>query len=511
MNTSLSWGKHLAALLCGGLLPLGLSPFDHWPLAILSCGLLALLLEGYGPKVVFRLCLCYGIGLFGVGVSWVYVSIHVHGGESVAISLFLTSLFVLALALVFAIPFSLYGCFRNTGRLARLAVFPCLWVLVEWLRGWIFTGFAWLYLGNSFTGTWLAGWAPIGGVLLLSLIGAFSAVALLQLVAPSHSPATARHSRALRFIPVLVAGTLWLNGQSLGQISWTAPAPKSLSLAMVQPALTPSQKWNSEILYDILVQLRDQSTGLWGKDLLIWPESAIPAPARDRDVEPFMTFLEGMAKASGTTLITGIPLYEAGRYYNGVILVGDDQGTYAKRHLVPFGEYLPLDSLLRGIINFFDRPMSSFTAGAENQPLLNAKGTALAAAICYEIIFQDLVSSTAADAEVILTLSNDVWFGDTIAPHQHLQMARLRAIENGKPVVRATNDGISAVIDPRGRITARMPQFTAATLETEVLPYRGQTPFNRFNSWPVVIFCLLALGAVATLGRTPQVPVFIGR
>jgi len=486
--------RYLAALLCGALLPLGLAPFDLWPLAILSSAALALLLVDLPPRAVFKHSFFYGVGLFAAGVSWVYVSIRVHGGESLPIALFLTSLFVALLALLFALPFALFGCLRRGGRTLQLLAFPVLWVLVEWLRGWIFTGFPWLYLGNAFVDTWLAGWAPIGGVLLLSLLGVFSGVALVLVGCAG----AARHHR---FIPVAVALALWVVAAPLQRVQWTTPVAQPLTLAMVQPALTPSQKWGPDTLYDILVQLREQSEPLWGVDLLIWPESAIPTPPQN--IVPFMEFLEDTATHSGTTLITGIPLYEQGRYYNSVILVGEDAGSYAKRHLVPFGEYLPLDSLLRGIIQFFDRPMSSFSHGPDEQPLLNVKGTPTAAAICYEIVYQDLVAGSSADAGMILTLSNDVWFGDTIAPHQHLQMARLRAIENAKPVIRGTNDGISAIIGPKGEIEMTMPQFTAAAMKGTVTAHEGHTPFNHFGSRPVVIFCLLifALALASTQRR----------
>ncbi|MGD9662574.1 MAG: apolipoprotein N-acyltransferase [Porticoccaceae bacterium] len=493
MTTLLSAGRYSVALLCGALMPLGLAPFGWWILALLSAGTLALLLQKLRPKGVFFTCFYYGLGMFGAGVSWVFISINHHGGESIAISTLLTGLFILALTLIFAASFALYGYFRGDSPLRQLLLFPATWVMVEWLRGLLFTGFPWLYLGNSFTDTWLAGWAPIGGVLLLSFIGAFSSAALLMLITGSlnlvrNRPQDASKNLAAYAIATALASLLWLGGIALKDIQWTSPA-KSLSVAMVQPALTPSEKWNEDILYDILVQLRDQSAGYWGKDLLIWPESAIPTTPED--VQPFIDYLGELAKESNTTLVTGIPLLKEQRYYNSVILIGADQGAYSKRHLVPFGEYIPLEGLLRGIIKFFDRPMSSFYPGEAAQPLLNAKNTPIATAICYEIVFQDMVAASANDAEMILTLSNDVWFGDSIAPHQHLQMARLRAIENRKPVVRVTNDGISAIIDEQGNISAQMPQFVATTLAAEVTPYTGTTPFNRFRSWPIVIFCLL--------------------
>ena len=479
-----------AALLLGAIFPLGLAPFHLWPLSVLSCGLLSPLLLGQTPAIVFRRCLFYGVGLFGTGVSWVYISIRVHGGESAILAFLLTALFVLLLAMVFAAPFSLFGHLRRAGRGWQLAAFPAFWVLVEWFRGWVFTGFPWLYLGNGVIDTWLAGWAPVGGVLLLSLIASATGTVLVALTVSK----TAKSALA-------VAGiiAIWLAGLPLREVEWTEKRTEQLSLAMIQPALTPGQKWSNDLLYDILMLLRNQSAPYWGKDLIIWPESAIPTPPQD--IEPFIDFLDERAVESGTTLITGIPLRDDGRYYNSVILLGEDEGQYAKRHLVPFGEYLPFDSLLRGIIKFFNRPMSSFSPGADDQPLLTTRGLAIAAAICYEIVYQDLVSASAAGADMILTLSNDVWFGDSIGPHQHLQMARLRAIENAKPVVRSTNDGISAIIDHRGQITLTLPQFARTSGSGEVTPRSGHTPFNLWGSWPVVGVCLALLLAIHLTAR----------
>lgn len=479
-----------AALIFGCLLPLGLAPFHFWPLAILSVALLCWLLRELPLKKVFYTSLSYGLGLFGTGISWVFISMYTHGGESIYISGFLTALLVGLLAVIFALTFSVYGLIKTDSPGKPLLAFPALWVLVEWVRGWLFTGFPWLYLGNAFVDTWLAGWAPIGGVLLLSFIGAFSGAALIQL---RQLPKAAISAGA----PTIVALSFWLAAIPLNKIEWTSPK-KPLAVGMIQPALTPSQKWNSDILYEILVQLRYQSEDLWNTDLLIWPESAIPVPPQD--VQPYIDFLDNYASETGTALITGIPLYEGGRYFNSVMVLGNDEGTYSKRHLVPFGEYIPLEEVLRGLIAFFDRPMSSFSAGGDNQPLFTAKGTLIASAICYEIVYQDLVAASARDADLILTLSNDVWFGDSIAPHQHLQMARLRAIENRKPVVRSTNDGISAIIDHRGQVTYRAPQFIQTTLRGEVTPTSGITPFNYWRSWPIILFCIGLFGYFLVTG-----------
>lgn len=486
-----------AALLAGGIFPLGLAPFDLPAAAVLSVAALLLLLTDLSPRRAFGLCFAYGLGLFGVGSSWVYISIHDHGGDSVLVAGTLTLAFVLLLALCFALPFSAYGLVRRRNLVVAALAFPSLWVLVEWLRGWLFTGFPWLYLGNAFIDTPLAGWAPVGGVLALSWIGAFMAVAVAGLRDIARTPAGV-------FAGLLAAVLLWLAGDSLSGRQWTQPREQSLSVAMIQPNFTLEQKWDEQSLTDILLTLRRATERNWDKDLVIWPESAVPALRQE--MQPFLEMMDRRAERHDTALITGLPVKEFDKYYNAVTVLGNGRGDYFKRHLVPFGEYVPLESLLRGAIGFFDLPMSAFSAGAADQPLLKVKGIPVATAICYEIVFQDMMAQSATEAELLLTVSNDSWFGDSIAPHQHLQMARVRALENAKPLLRATNGGITAIADHRGRLTARAPQHVSALLEGEVTPRRGQTPFNRLGSLPVVILSLVLLGLAVRLRGQRNLP-----
>ncbi len=498
MTPHFPFGARLpVALLAGAAFPLGLAPFDLPAAAVLSVAALLLLLTDLSPRQTFRLCFAYGLGLFGVGSSWVYISIHDHGGDSVLVAGTLTLAFVLLLALCFALPFSAYGLVRRRNLVLAALAFPSLWVLVEWLRGWLFTGFPWLYLGNAFIDTPLAGWAPVGGVLTLSWIGAFTAVAVAGLRDITHAPAGV-------FAGLLAAVLLWLAGDSLSDRPWTQPREQSLSVAMVQPNFTLEQKWDEQSLTEILLTLRRAAERNWDKDLVIWPESAVPALRHE--MQPFLELMDRRAERHDTALITGVPVKDFDEYYNAVTVLGNGQGDYFKRHLVPFGEYVPLESLLRGAIGFFDLPMSAFSAGAADQPLLEVKGIPVATAICYEIVFQDMMAESATEAELLLTVSNDSWFGDSIAPHQHLQMARMRALENAKPLVRATNGGITAIADHRGQLTAKAPQHVPALLEGEVTPRRGQTPFNRLGSLPVVLLSLVLLGLTMWLRRQRNLP-----
>lgn len=473
------YASGLAALLSGALAPLALAPVGWWPVAILCCALLSHLLRGEGIKRAAFICWLFGVGMYGVGASWVYVSIHQYGHAPAPLAILLTALFVMGLAAVFALPLSLYGAFKHSTGVKLALAFTALWVLGEWFRSWFLSGFPWLYLGYGFIDTWLAGWAPVGGVLTMSAIVAGSGATLSHVLSrPQKWPAV--------LASLLVVGC-WCSGQVLRDIPWTQPAVgQPLTVALIQPNLPVLAKWQEEELPDILQTMHQQATALADRDLIIWPESGIPAlPGQ---VGNFLKTLHTTASQQQTALISGIPSQINGAYFNSVVGLGNASGTYHKRRLVPFGEYVPLESALRGVIEFFDLPMSSFRAGAARQPLLKAGNYRIATAICYEIAYAELIARDAGDAHMLLTVSNDTWFGDSLGPHQHLQIARVRALETGKPLLRATNDGITAIVDHRGRVTRRLPRFSAGVLDGEITPFKGATPYSRQPTLPVMLF-----------------------
>ena len=161
---------------------------------------------------------------------------------------------------------------------------------------------------------------------------------------------------------------------------------------------------------------------------------------------------------------------------------------------MPFGEYVPLQELLRGLIAFFNLPMSDFARGEPGQALLQAKGFSIAPFICYEVVYPEFAASLAAQSDILLTVSNDAWFGRSIGPLQHLQMAQMRALEAGRWMIRSTNNGVTVLIDPQGRISEHMPAFEQATLYGEVTPMQGLTPYLQWRSWPLIVLCTVLLG-----------------
>ena len=478
----------LAALVAGGFTTLTASPFELWWLGPVAIGLLYVGLHTLTPAQAALKGWLYGVALFASGTSWVYVSIHDYGYTGVPLAVFLTALFVTILALFFAGTFWLYRRFTS----ARFAFvsFAGAWVLGEVLRTYLFTGFPWLLLGSGYVDSPMAAWAPVGGVYLLSLLvalsGALGAELLLRRQWWSLAPLAA----------------IWLIPLALPQ-QWTTPAAEPTRVALLQGNLPQLLKWTPEgqrtaanTYSELTREVADEV------DLIIWPETALPM--METQARPVLERVQANLPPD-VALLTGIVQRdEQERYFNSVIGVGDVEGSYQKEHLVPFGEYLPLESLLRGAIDFFDLPMSTFTKGEHEQTPMQAAGIHIGNAICYEIIYPQLVARRAQDSGVIMTVSNDTWFGASIGPHQHLQMARLRALENGRYVVRATSNGITAIIDSNGRIVERAPQFETTTLTGEFYAMEGLTPFTRLGSWPVWLLAGLMLLPGVVAARTTR-------
>ena len=485
-------GHALLALLAGGAMPLALAPFDIWPLLLLAGGLCFWVLQraGSGAQAFWRSWL-FGVGKYAVGASWVYVSIDVYGGAGGLLSTTLVAFFVAGLALFHGVFGWLYYQARRIGRCTGMAdalLFASLWTALEWALTWVFTGFPWLFAGFAFVDTPLAGLAPVGGVLLVSFAALLTATTATTL-------ATARAQPA----PLLLAAAVWLVAWALQAVDWTSPGA-TRTVALVQANQAQETKWDPDGARLAKERYQQLSAPVWDHDIVFWSEAAIPELYHR--AAPFINALAGQAHADLVLGVVAAQVQQGGEevvIHNAAISTGG--GIYRKRRLVPFGEYVPLESLLRGSIAFFDLPMSRTAPGAETQPLLQAGGLALALAICYEIAYPSAVAAQARHADALATISNDTWFGASIGPHQHLQIARMRALENGKYVLRATNNGITAIIDQRGAVVARLPQFEAGVLTGTVRAAAGATPFGRFGNLPVLLIVAVAVLVSFTMPR----------
>nr|WP_252738125.1 apolipoprotein N-acyltransferase [Marinobacter salexigens] len=478
-------------MVAGALQTLTFSPFHFWWLGPISVMLIALVSISLPASKLFTAGFLAGLGLFSSGATWVYISISEFGNTSIPVSVLLTAAFVAVLALFPALAFWFWGKLAKNSAVRRLILFPAIWILGDWLRGWLLTGFPWLYLGTAHTDGPLAGLAPVVGVHGLTFVIAASGAAIV-----AAGWLIARQRLASAGVVAVVALTPWIAAPVLNKVDWTDISTEPTSVAAMQGNIPQQVKWDPEFLKDQIVAYLGMTEPYWNTDLILWPETAIPIP-QDQAGKIIDHIAEQLGDES--TLITGIPWYGFSErasdftFHNSITAIGNGEGIYHKQKLVPFGEYVPLEGVLRGLIGFFDLPMSSFTRGPENQSPLIANGTKVMPFICYEVAYPDFLARNAVNSDLLLTISNDGWFGDSVGPLQHLQIARMRALETGRYMIRGTNNGVTAIIDNKGQITARIPQFERAVLTGEAFKASGSTPYMMTASWPVLTLALILI------------------
>jgi apolipoprotein N-acyltransferase len=488
---------HLAlAMIAGALGVAGFAPAGVAPLAIVSVAALFGLAARYAPRHAFALGFAWGLGHFGVGVSWVYVSLHDFGMMPAPIAAAATALFCAYLALFPAAAMAATQKLGGGTAARLLLAAPGLWVIAEWVRMWLFTGFPWLALGYSQIDTPLAGLAPLGGVFAVSLASALVAGALACLV-------LARG--AVRVAAVGVAGALFATGFAAGRIEWTAPTGSPVSVALLQGNIPQDLKFDParyRATLETYLRLAEASHA----KLIVFPETAVP---RFLDaVDPALVErIAARARANGGDALLGVPLRDAdGRYFNALVSLGTSpRQTYAKSHLVPFGEFIPPG--FHWIVAVLRIPLSDFSRGGSDQPPLSVAGQRVAPNICYEDVFGEEIIRMLPAATLLVNVSNVAWFGDSLAPAQHLEISRMRALETGRYLLRATNTGVTAIVDDRGRIVARLPTFAEGTLDGAAQGRTGATPYVRAGNAPAILGSLaLAAAAFAASRRVQRAP-----
>jgi len=485
----------LVALIAGCLLPFAFAPFGFYPLAIISPALLLLTWLHSTAKQTFWRGFLFGLGFFGIGASWVYISIHQFGNAPFPLAAFITILFVAILALFIAISGYIFTRFLPTNNWAKFYLaFPSIWVLFEWIRSWILTGFPWLLLATSQTDSPLSGFAPLFGTYGLAFIITLNSALLVSILLDARKK---QIKKVAINISILIA--IWLAGFGLSMLSWTATASKPIQVSLMQGNIPQQLKWDKTYLELTLKRYVDLTQQHWDSHLIIWPEAAIPL--LQQNAQPFLNNLNQQAKKHRTTLITGIPIQEDDHYYNGMIAIGMDHAKYYKRHLVIFGEYLPWwINWLRGVIGLLDIPMSDFSSGSDNQAKFNVAGLTFAPFICYEIAYPDLVLKAAEQSQVLLTINNDAWFDDSIALAQHLQIGRFQALATGRYLLFLSNTGMTAIVTPQGRIQNEIPAFKTGVLTGYFKGMTGLTPWAKLGDK----FIILLLIVFFIIARTTQ-------
>ncbi|MGF1614311.1 MAG: apolipoprotein N-acyltransferase [Gammaproteobacteria bacterium] len=493
-------GSHAnaTALLAGLALPLAFAPFGLLPLAVLAPAVLFVLWERASPAQALLRGWLFGLGLFGLGVSWVHESFqYSHVGTTVAVGL--TALLVGFLASFPALAGYLAARIATGSQPVRLLLLlPAAWVLAEWTRGWFLTGFTWLQLGYSQLDSPLRGLAPLVGVYGVSWCVASLAGGLVLAVGKG------RRALLIYFGAVLA---VLAGSYGLERVQWTEARDKAIQLALVQGNIPQELKWQPGARQRTVDRYFGLTREHWDAHLVVWPESSLPGFLHD--FIPALAQLADEAEDHSPDILLGIDVLEGTtqQYFNSVLALAPQTSFYHKRHLVPFAEYLPLEKVLRPLVDVLDLPVSRFSRGPPRQPPAQVAGEKVGISVCYEFAFGEEIIQSLPQATLLVNVSNDAWFGDSIGPHQNLEMARMRAVETGRYLARATNTGITAVISPTGDIEERLPQFEARVLRAEVYPMTGATPYVRMGNIPVLMGLAAAL-AVAGIGgwRTMNKP-----
>jgi apolipoprotein N-acyltransferase len=496
----------LLVLSAGALLTLAFAPTGLWPLALAAPALLFLALEGVAPRRAAWLGFCFGVGMFAAGTWWLYLSIQGFGKAPVWLAVSLVAALVALMAGYHALLGYLAARWLPvTGPWRWLAGLPALWWLLEWLRGWFLSGFGWLSLGYTQTDTWLAGYAPIGGAHFISLVLVMMAGALVMLQREWAMGDLPRSFLPRSFLPWAVLIVPWPLGAALDRIDWTRPAGAPVQVAVIQGAIPQDQKWVAENLEVTITRYRDLTLRSLGVPLIVWPEAAIPDLANNHI--PLLRSLAQQTEVHGSSLLMGLirsEVLEKGAeplYFNSILALGEDPQFYDKHHLVPFAEFFPVPAPVRRWLRLMSLPYSDFTAGAAQQPPLRIAGLVLEASICYEDGYASSRLPALEQATALVNVTNDAWFGRSPARYQHLQISRMRAQEARRFMIRAANDGVSAVIGPRGELVATAPEYRAAVLRAAVEPRSGLPPYARTGNLPLIVFALALLAAALWRAR----------
>ena len=493
-------GAAAAALAAGAVSVAGFAPLQWWPVVPLALALLfRLWLDTDSPRRAALLGYAYGCGYFGAGVSWLYVSLHDYGGMAAPLAALGTALYCAYLALFPALVGSLQARLGASPAVRLLLLVPALWTLAEWMRGWLLTGFPWLTTGYSQVDTPLAGFAPLAGAYGVSFAVILLAGLVVLLVGPagSRSGATAARVGAAAGIVLIFAA-----GGALRAVDWTEPSSRPINVALVQGNIAQSLKFEPSRYPQTLAAYRRLVLGTDAR-LIVLPETALPRFLNTIDAR-YLEELARHARSNRGDIVVGVPIADrAGRYFNSVVSLGASPSqSYSKSHLVPLGEFVPPE--FRWITRVLRIPLSDFSRGTEQPQPLAIAGEQVAINICYEDTFGEEIIRQLPRATLLANVSNVAWFGDSLAPEQHLEISRMRAIETGRTMLRATNTGVTAIITPNGHVAARLPQFTQGVLEGEVQGRVGSTPYVILGNAAALTLAASALLAALLIAFWPR-------
>ena len=481
--------KNLISIALGALAVLGFAPFYIFLAPIIALiGLIFLWAQTESTKARFALGFGFGLGLYGVGIYWIYISLHTFGGMPWWFAGFCTFCLCAFMALFPALVGLL------TARFGKLMISaPILWGLSDWVRSWIFTGFPWLTMGYSqVPHSPLAGYMPLFGVYGVSVI--------TVLMASSIGVWLATKNAIYRRNAITIVILTFVVGGVLKAVEWTTPIGKPISVALLQGNIAQDEKWSPEKAQSTIDQYMQMIIASKAQ-LIVTPETALPVTSNQLDPS-INDVLSAKAKQNGGDILVGLiqvnasanqPDYD--RYYNSAISFGSAPSqAYSKNHLVPFGEFIPLKQVFGWIYrDWLNIPLSDLSRGGTQQQPMSLVNQRVAINICYEDVFGEEIIRQLPTATMLVNMTNDAWYGQSYAADQHLQFSQARALETGRYMLRATNTGATAAIDQHGYVRAHVPHFTKTTLNISAQGYAGSTPYVRLGNWPFIVFCFSVL------------------
>lgn len=468
----------------GFLMALAFAPIERAGFALIALTLLYTALQRGTEKQAFLKGLFSGLGYFGFGISWVYVSIHSYGHLNPVPAAVITFIFIFYLSLFQGGAAYVFKTLSTRYPFINPLLFAAVWTGFEYARATVFGGFPWLLLGFAHTHSPLTPLLPLIGVFGVG----FTACLLAGFLSTVLQIKGQKKMLLSIFFPALLL-TLPL----LSSLQWTTPSQKPLSVGIIQANLSMRDKWDDVLFWQMLTHYQETIETLLDTELIVLPESAIPLPGTY--VHDFLEALNTTALKAHSAIVLGMLFSEShddNHLFNAMISYGNAHGIYKKQQLVPFGEYVPV--IFSKIAQWFDVPDAMLQKGAPHQPLLSVQKHPIAALICYELAFSSILRQQLPKAQWIITLSDDGWFGHSLAPYQQRQIAQIRSIETGRYQIFANNDGLSSVIDTKGNIRSTLPNHQAGVLKVSIYPATGQTPWVFFGDTPILIFSCLIIG-----------------
>ena len=480
-NLQITKSNLIQATISGSLSVFSFSEISHWTIIIVAIGWFLLVLKNANKTESFWAGWFFGIGYFGSNIWWIHISIERFGIPDPLIAVSLNAIFICLLAFYFSI-FGLFTKLLSSSRAPFLLIAPFIWLLVEIARGFFLTGFPWLVVGYTQIDSPLSALLPLIGAHGVSFVVVCLAACLAYLVCSK--------SLIQKSVIVFPAMVVLISLHFLQKSEYTSKINDSLNVSIVQGSLPFEIRWSNNSTKLILERYLELSKDEWTSDILVWPETVFTMPLDLNEAE--VKLLKSISQRTNTHLILGAPFLQSSdnKIFNSILSVSESIDLYKKRKLVPFGEYFPFRKLFRNFYDILNIPLSDFTQGSQEKNKFIIKDNTIGVLICYEIAFASLVRSSLPQAELIINLSNDSWFGRSIAAFQHLQIVRVRAAELERPIIRATNTGISAIINYKGDVIVSSEQFTAQVIDGLVEGRMGSTPYSKIGELGVAFYAL---------------------